>query len=243
MDLLKFAYYNKKVVLRGVPLSELLPFAAALWHFKNPLGDMFSGQGTAITPWSDGSDSLENAERALRVFYYMCYLLGIDYWCWHDLDLVPFGESMEEFHENIDEMLPVIKELTELSGIKVGWTTQNLFSHPKYTEGAATNPDLGTFRMAWAQTKKMLDVAKWLQDNGCGATHHTFWGGREGYSLLLATLVGKEKRQLAAFLWLAVRYAANIGVLRFNFKSNPSQWNRRPTNNDRKCRNSARLPS
>ncbi len=224
MDLLKFGFYNGNAVIRGMAMTQLLPFAAALWHFKNGLGDMFSDQGTNNPPWDDGSDSFENAERNLRVFYYMMYLLGIEYWCWHDLDLVPFGKSLEKFHKNIDKMLPVIKELSDLTGIKVGWTTQNLFSHPRYTDGAATNSDMGSFVMGWAQTKKMLDVAKWLQDNGCGATHHTFWGGREGYTLLLATMIGREKRHLATFLWMAVRYAQSIGLkIQFQIEPKPKE--------------------
>ncbi len=209
---LEFAFFNRDVPANGKTLAEHLPFAGALWHFMNPTTDPFSGMGTAIRPWVRGEDEMEDAKQSLRALYYMLWLLGVDYWCFHDVDLVPTGDSLEEFHANIDEMLPLIKELTELTGIKVGWTTQNLFTFPAYTGGAATNPNVEMFAMAWAQTKKMLDVAKWLQDNGCGAKNHVFWGGREGYRQLLSTIMNREVEQLAAFLKLAVRYAKEIGL-------------------------------
>ncbi|MFN8390188.1 MAG: xylose isomerase [Bdellovibrionota bacterium] len=209
---LGFQFYNADAQLLGKSLGQHLPFAGALWHFRNPLGDIFSDMGTAIRPWDDGTASFENAERCLRVFFYMLHILGIPYWCWHDFDLVPRGRSLEEFHGNIDKMLPVIKELGDLTGIKVGWTTQNLFSQPRYTEGAATSPDVDVFAQAWAQTKKMLDVNQWFQQNDLGANNHVFWGGREGYRQLLSTQLEQESDQIATFFWTAVRYCEKIGL-------------------------------
>jgi xylose isomerase len=201
---LAFACYNPDAIVQEKPMAQHLPIAGARWHFNNPLADMF-GPGTAIAPWDDGSDSMENAERKLRAFFYMLYLLDIKYWCWHDCDLVPLGRSLAEFHDNIDVILPTVEELQRLTGIKCGWTTQNLFSHPIFREGAATG-GLDSYAVGFAQTKKMLEVGKRLN-----ALNHVFWGGREGYNHLLATLLGEEQKHLALFLRMAVDYAEKIG--------------------------------
>ena len=200
-----FGCYNAAEILHGKSMEEHLPFAGAKWHFDNPLGDMF-GPGTAIAPWDDGTDSMENAERKYRVFFYALYLLGIRNWCWHDWDGVPHGKSLREFHDNIDRILPTLEKLQQLSGIQCGWTTQNLFSLQIYREGASTANQAGVYAHAWAQTKKMLEVGKRL-----GAKNHVFWGGREGYNHLLATMLGLEGKHLATFLHMAVDYAKKIG--------------------------------
>ncbi len=204
-DPLSFGCFNAAETIYGKTMAEHLPFAGAKWHFDNPLGDMF-GPGTSIAPWDDGSGSMENAERRYAVFFYMLHLLGIRYWCWHDADGVPHGKSLQEFHENIDKLLPTMEKLQKLTGIRCGWTTQNLFSLPLYREGASTANELSVFTHAWAQTKKMLEVGKRL-----GARNHVFWGGREGYNHLLATMLGAEQKHLGIFLHMAVDYAKKIG--------------------------------
>jgi xylose isomerase len=202
---LSFGCYNATEVLHGKTMEEHLPFAGAKWHFDNPLADIF-GPGTALAPWDDGSDSMENAERKYRVFFYALYLLGIRHWCWHDWDGVPHGTNLKEFHDNIDRILPTMEKLQQLTGIQCGWTTQNLFSLQIYREGAATANQASVYAHAWAQTKKMLEVGKRL-----GAKNHVFWGGREGYNHLLATMLALEGKHLATFLHMAVDYAKKIG--------------------------------
>jgi xylose isomerase len=202
---LSFVCYNASESLHGKTMEEHLPFAGAKWHFDNPLADMF-GPGTALQPWDDGSGTLENATSKLEAFFYMLYLLGIRNWCWHDFDCVPRASSLPEFLANLDGVLPVMEKLQKLTGIQCGWTTQNLFSLPLYREGAATANQVGVFAHAWAQTKKMLEVGKRL-----GAKNHVFWGGREGYNHLLATMLGAETKHLATFLHMAVDYAKQIG--------------------------------
>jgi len=202
---LSFGCYNATEVLHGKTMEEHLPFAGAKWHFDNPLADIF-GPGTSLAPWDDGTDSMENAERKYRVFFYALYLLGIRHWCWHDWDGVPHGANLKEFHDNIDRILPTMEKLQQLSGIQCGWTTQNLFSLQIYREGAATANQASVYAHAWAQTKKMLEVGKRL-----GAKNHVFWGGREGYNHLLATMLALEGKHLATFLHMAVDYAKKIG--------------------------------
>jgi len=202
---LAFGCYNAGETVYGKTMAEHLPFAGAKWHFDNPLADMF-GPGTSIAPWDDGTDSMENAERKYRAFFYALYLLGIRFWCWHDWDGVPHGNSLQEFHDNIDRILPTMEALQKLSGIQCGWTTQNLFSLQLYREGASTANEVSVYAHAWAQTKKMLEVGKRL-----GARNHVFWGGREGYNHLLATMLGLEQKHLAGFLKMSVDYAKKIG--------------------------------
>lgn len=202
---LSFSCYNPSEVLAGKTMAEHLPFAGAKWHFDNPLADMF-GSGTAIQPWDDGTDTLENAERKLQAFFYMLYLLGIHNWCWHDFDCVPKSNSLTEFLDNLDKIVPMMERLQKLTGIECGWTTQNLFSLPIYREGAATSNEIDVYAHAWVQTKKMLGIGKRL-----GAKNHVFWGGREGYNHLLATIPGAERKHLANFLGMAVNYASEIG--------------------------------
>jgi xylose isomerase len=204
---LAFGYYNSDAEILGKTMSDHLPFCGAAWHGKeNGLSDQF-GMATSlpILPGAWGEE-FSAYEIRLRIFFYMLYLLGIKNWAWHDFDLVPKGANLKEFHENIDRMVPVILELQNISGIQCGWTTQNLFSFPVYCEGASTSPSAGSFALAWAQTKKMLEVGKEI-----GARNHVFWGGREGYNQLLITLLGKEKMHLAKFLKMAVNYAGSIG--------------------------------
>ena len=206
-DPLAFSCYDADAVILGRTMQEHLPLCGAAWHGKeNPLGDMF-GMGTALPILPDAQgEEFEAYEVRLRAFFYMLYKMGISHWAWHDFDLVPKGNNLAEFHANIDRMVPVILELQKLTGIKCGWTTQNLFSFPAFCEGAATSPFLGSFALAWAQTTKMLEVAKKI-----GALNHVFWGGREGYNNLIATMVGKEREHLATFLHMAVAYAKKIG--------------------------------
>lgn len=203
-DPLSFGCFNPTETLHGKTMEEHLPFAGAKWHFDNDLRDQF-GPGTVIAPWNDGTNSLESNERRLQVFFYMLYLLGIRNWCWHDFDCVPASSNLPEFLANLDRIVPTMKKLQKLTGIECGWTTQNLFSLPMYREGAATANQVGVFAHAWAQTKKMLEVGKLL-----GAKNHVFWGGREGYNHLLATMLGPEQKHLARFLHMAVDYAKQI---------------------------------
>jgi xylose isomerase len=100
---LAFSCYNPSEVVGEKTMTEHLPFAGAKWHFDNPLADMF-GAGTAIQPWDDGTETLQNATRKLQVFFYMLHLLGIRNWCWHDFDCVPKSKSLAEFFQNLDDL-------------------------------------------------------------------------------------------------------------------------------------------
>ncbi|KKW39760.1 MAG: Xylose isomerase [Candidatus Peregrinibacteria bacterium GW2011_GWA2_54_9] len=201
-----FSCYNPGEKILGKPMYKHLPMAMAYWHtMRGLLADMF-GPGTAVRPW-EGPDTMENAENRLRVAFYFMWMQGIEFWCFHDTDIVPYGKDLKEFHANIDRIVPLILELQKLTGIRCGWVTQNLFSHPMYCKGAATGTHPIVWAHAFAQTRKMLEVGKKI-----GARNHVFWGGREGYNELLLLLLGLEQKNLARFLQMAVQYRKQIGA-------------------------------
>ncbi|MDP2137605.1 MAG: xylose isomerase, partial [Candidatus Didemnitutus sp.] len=128
------------------------------------------------------------------------------FWCFHDRDIAPEGRTLAESNKFLDQIVAHAKQLQQSSGVKLLWGTANLFSHPRYMCGAATNPDAHVFAYAAAQVKKALEVTKEL-----GGENYVFWGGREGYETLLNTDLKREQEHLARFLHLAVDYARSIG--------------------------------
>ena len=203
---LEFKHYNPDEVVGDKTLKEHLRFSVVYWHtFSNPLSDPF-GVGTALRPWDDGSNSVENAQRKARVAFEFFEKLGAPFYAFHDRDVAPEGKTLKESHQNLDEVVKVFKEEQARTGVKLLWGTANLFSNPRYMHGAATSPNLDVFAFAGAQVKKALEVTNEL--NGAG---YTFWGGREGYSTLLNTDMKRELDHLARFLHMAVDYKKQIG--------------------------------
>lgn len=203
---LAFKFYDPSAVVEGRPMREHLRFAAAYWHcMRNPLSDPF-GSGTALMPWDDGSDSTENALRRADVFFEFLGKIGIDFYCFHDRDVAPERRTIAETEKAFDEVAARLKQLQSETGRRLLWGTANLFSHPRYAQGAATSPDVHVFAAAAAQVKKAMEVTHEL-----GGLGYTFWGGREGYSTLLNTDLKREREHLAAFLHMAVSYKKEIG--------------------------------
>jgi xylose isomerase len=203
---LEFKHYNPDEVVGGKTLKEHLRFSVAYWHtFSNPLGDPF-GPGTAVRPWDDGSGSVANAQRKVKVAFEFFEKLGAPFYAFHDRDVAPEGKTLRDSHANLDEVVKVLKDEQGRTGVKLLWGTANLFSNPRYAHGAATSPNLDVFTYAAAQVKKAMEVTKGL--NGAG---YTFWGGREGYMTLLNTDMKRELDHLARFLHMAVDYKKQIG--------------------------------
>lgn len=202
-----FRYYNAEEVILGKPMKEWCRFAVAWWHtFNGQMGtDPFSGSKTHVRPW-DTDSSMETYERRIEVAFEFFTKLGVEYYCFHDIDVAPEGDSLEEFQSNLDRISDLLLAQQEKTGVKLLWSTQNCFSNPRYTNGAATSPDFDSFAYACAQTKKMLDVGKKLSEE-----NHVFWGGREGFQTPLNTEIRKELDNLASFLKLAVKYKKKIG--------------------------------
>ena len=200
---LEFKHYNADEIVGDRTMRDHLRFSVVYWHtFSNPLADPF-GPGTAVRPWDDGTNSVENAQRKARVAF---ELIGSPYYAFHDRDVAPEGKTLRESHANLDAVVKIFKEEQSRTGVKLLWGTANLFSNPRYMHGAATSPNLDAFAFAAAQVKKAMEVT--LELDGAG---YTFWGGREGYQTLLNTDIKRELDHLGRFLQMAVDYKKEIG--------------------------------
>jgi xylose isomerase len=206
-DPLSFKYYNAEEVLMGKPMKEWCRFAVSWWHtFNGGMGrDPFSFDKTHVRSW-DKDDSLETYLTRVDVAFEFFVKLGVPYYCFHDTDIAPQGANLAEFQSNIDIVTDKILQKQQETGVKLLWCTQNVFSNPRYKDGASTSPQLDVFAMAAAQTKKMIDISKKL-----GGECHCFWGGREGYMSVLNTDIKRELDHMAAFLKACVDYKNEIG--------------------------------
>ncbi|KAK3750636.1 hypothetical protein QZH41_012823 [Actinostola sp. cb2023] len=206
-DVLCFKHYNAKEVIHGKTMEEWCRFSVCYWHtFRGTGADPF-GFPTLNRPWEDGTNSMENAKRRLRIAFEFFSKLGVPYWTFHDRDVSPEGETLAETNANLDEITDLALELQNKTGVKLLWATCNLFAHPRYMNGASTNPDAHVFAYAAAQVKKGLEIAKKL-----GAENFAvFWGGREGYHTLLNTDVKRELDHMACFFRMVIAYKEKIG--------------------------------
>ena len=205
-DPLSYRYYEPERVVAGKTMAEHFRFSVAYWHtFRGTGMDPF-GLPTLVRPWDDGSDSLDNALRRMRVAFAFIERLGLGYYCFHDRDIAPEGASLAETNRNLDRVVDLAAKLQADTGIRLLWGTANLFSNPRYMNGAATNPDAHVFAYAAAQVKKALEVTHRL-----GGANYVFWGGREGYATLHNTDMKREQDHLARFLQMAADYRREIG--------------------------------
>ncbi len=203
---LAFKYYNPDEKVGNKTMKEHLRFAVAYWHTLTGSGQDPFGAGTMIRLWDKTTDPMEKAKMRMRANFEFIQKLGIPFYCFHDRDIAPEGDSLKETNKNLDEIVKLAKELQNATGIKLLWGTANLFSHPRYVHGAATSCNANVFAYAAAQVKKALEVTLEL-----GGVNYVFWGGREGYETLLNTDLGLELDNLARFLKMAVDYAKEIG--------------------------------
>ena len=187
-------------------MRDHLRFSVVYWHtFRNPLSDPF-GVGTAFRPWDDGSESVKNAQKRVKVAFEFMEKLGAPYYAFHDRDVAPEGKSLAASNKNLDAVAKVLKAEQQRTGIKLLWGTACLFANPRYMHGAATSCNADAFAYAAAQVKKAIEVTHQLGGEG-----YTFWGGREGYSTLWNTDIGRELDHLGAFLHMAVEHKKKIG--------------------------------
>ena len=203
---LAFKWYNADEKVAGKAMRDHLRFSVAYWHTLKGTGSDPFGAKTLMRPWNDGKDELAVARNTMRAAFEFCEKLGVDYYCFHDRDIAPEAATLAATNRRLDEIVRLAARLQADTGIRLLWNTANLFSHPRYAHGAATNPDARVFACAAAQVKKMLEVGLEL-----GAQNYVFWGGREGYETLLNTDLAREQDHMAAFLDMAVQYARRIG--------------------------------
>jgi len=203
---LAFKQYNPDEEVEGKSMRDHFRFAAAYWHcMRNPLADPF-GPGTALMPWDDGSDSVDNAKKRADVFFEFLDKIGIDFYCFHDRDVAPELDNLAKSNEALDQVADHLQGLQQQTGKKLLWGTACLFSHPRYAHGASTSPNADVFAYAAAQVKSALDATAKLGGEG-----YVFWGGREGYGSLINSDMGRELDHLAALLHMAVDYKKQIG--------------------------------
>ncbi len=203
---LAFKHYDAGEIVEGKTMRDHLRFSVVYWHtFRGRGVDVF-GAGTMLRPWDDGTESVENAQKRVRVAFEFIEKLGAPFYAFHDRDVAPEGGNLAQSNKNLDAVVDVLEEEQERTGIKLLWGTACLFAHPRYAHGAATSCNAEVFAYAAAQVKKALEVTHRL-----GGAGYVFWGGREGYSTLLNTDIKLELENLARFLHMAVDYKKKIG--------------------------------
>ncbi len=202
---LAFRYYDENKMIAGKTMKEYFRFAMAYWHTLCGTGGDPFGPGTKEFPWETSSDLMQrNRDRMDAAFEFMSKI-GIPFWCFHDTDIAGDG-SVKEIEDNLAQMVAYAKEKQAASGIKLLWGTANVFSNPRYMNGASTNPDFLAVANAGTQVKNAIDATIAL-----GGENYVFWGGREGYMSLLNTNTKREKEHLARFLTIARDYARGKG--------------------------------
>lgn len=201
-----YRYYDADKIILGKPMKDWLRFAMAWWHtLCAEGGDQFGG-GTKQFPWNTGANALEIAKNKVDAGFEIMEKLGIDYYCFHDVDLISEGNSVEEYESNMKAIVAYLKEKMAITGKKLLWSTANVFGHARYMNGASTNPDFDVVARAIVQIKNAIDAGIEL-----GAENYVFWGGREGYMSLLNTDQKREKEHMATMLRMVRDYARGKG--------------------------------
>jgi xylose isomerase len=201
-----FRWYNPNEMVEGKTMRDHFRFSVVYWHtFRGTGADPF-GSPTMLRPWDDGSPTLDNARKRVEVAFEFFQKLGVPYYAFHDRDVAPEGANLAETNRFLDEVVKVLREHQEKTGIKLLWGTANLFSNPRFIHGAATSCNAEVFAYAAAQVKKALEVTLEL-----GGENYVFWGGREGYQNLYNTDMKRELDHLGQFFHMAVNYAKSIG--------------------------------
>jgi xylose isomerase len=203
---LAFKWYQPDLMVAGKPMKEHLKFAVAYWHTLCNTGNDPFGPGVKDFEWNRASDPIEQARERMDAAFEFITKMGIDYYCFHDFDLVEEAGSFRESEKRLKTIVDYAGEKMNETGVKLLWGTANLFSNPRYMNGAATNPDFNVLAYAGAQIKNALDATIAL--NG---ENYVFWGGREGYMSLLNTNMKREQEHFARFLHMAKDYARANG--------------------------------
>lgn len=203
---LAFRYYDEGRMIGERSLKEFFRFAVAYWHsFGNTGGDPF-GAGTRTFPWMEYSEPMDRARAKMDAAFEFITKMGIPFYCFHDYDLVEEAETLAESEKRLQQIVEYARQKQEESGVRLLWGTANLFTHPRYMNGAATNPEFGIVARAGAQVRHALDATIAL-----GGSNYVFWGGREGYMSLLNTDYKREQEHLARFLHMAKEYGRKNG--------------------------------
>jgi len=201
-----FRWYDENRIVAGKSMKDHFRFAMAYWHSLCGGGADPFGSPTRPMPWNLDSDPMQRAKNKMDAAFEMMSKLSIPFYCFHDVDLVDEAETLAAFEQRVDEITDYAQEKQSATGIKLLWGTANLFSHPRYMHGAATNPDFNVVARAGGQVKIALDATIKL-----GGQNYVFWGGREGYLCLIDTNTKLELDNLARFLTMARDYGRANG--------------------------------
>lgn len=203
---LAFHHYNPDELVLGKRMEDHLRFAACYWHTFCWNGvDMF-GAGSFQRPWQQPGDEQTQAKRKAQVAFEFFYKLRVPFYCFHDLDVAPQGSSIAEYTCQLAQMVDILEQKQQETGVKLLWGTANCFTHPRYAAGAATNPDPEIFALAATQVMNVLNATHRL-----AGENYVLWGGREGYETLLNTDLRQEREQLGRFMQMVVEHKHKIG--------------------------------
>ncbi|GHT59031.1 xylose isomerase 2 [Spirochaetia bacterium] len=203
---LAFKYYDAEKKVGKKKMKDHLRFAVAYWHSFCADGTDPFGASTIPHPWNEGKNPIEKAENKMDAAFEFFTKLGAEYYAFHDRDMAPEGADPAESEKNLFTLVAKAKKLQKATGVKLLWGTANVFTNPRFMNGAATNPEFGVVALAATQVKAAIDATIELGGQG-----YTFWGGREGYMSLLNTDIKREKDHLAQFLTISRDYARKQG--------------------------------
>lgn len=200
-----FKWYDENRIVNGRTMKEQLRFAMAYWHTLLGTGGDPFGPGTKVFPWEQASDLMQRNHDRMDAAFEIASKLGIPFWCFHDTDVAGDG-SVFEIESRLAKMVEYAAKLQKETGVQLLWGTANVFSNPRYMNGASTNPDFNVLAHAATKVKNAIDATIAL-----GGQNYVFWGGREGYMSLLNTDTKREKEHLGQFLTMARDYARKNG--------------------------------
>jgi len=203
---LAFRYYDENQVVAGKSMKDHFRFSLAYWHTLCGTGGDPFGPGTKLFPWNTASDPMQASYDKMDASFEIMTKIGIPFYCFHDIDLIDEGNSIAEYEARMSKIVAYAKEKQKASGAKLLWGTANVFSNPRYMNGASTNPDFDVVCFAATQVKNAIDATIAL-----GGENYVFWGGREGYMSLLNTDTKRELDHMAKFLTMARDYARKNG--------------------------------
>jgi xylose isomerase len=201
-----FKYYDPERIIAGKTMKDHFRFAIAYWHSFCGTGNDPFGPGTKQFPWDQNPDPVVKAKDKMDAAFEFITKIGAPFYCFHDFDLIDEGDSLAESEKRLQTMVDYAKQKQKETGIKLLWGTSNLFSNPRFMNGAASNPDFSVVAYAGAQLKNALDATIELEGD-----NYVFWGGREGYMSLLNTDMKREQEHIARFFHMAKEYARKQG--------------------------------
>lgn len=201
-----FRHYNPSQIILGKTMAEHLRFSICYWHTFCWAGTDMFGSGSFNYPWQSNADPLSNAKAKADVAFEFFYKMNVPFYAFHDVDVAPEGNSIQEYINNLSIMTDILLEKQQQTGVNLLWGTANCFTNPKYAAGAATNPDPEVFACAATQVVHAMNATHKL-----GGQNYVLWGGREGYETLLNTDLRKEREQVGKFMQLVVENKHKIG--------------------------------